>query len=116
MEKIINHLRTYRKNTSLTQYDISLLLYLKGNTIVSRCEKGFRAPNLEMFVLYHLLFDTPIPTLISNHIDIIKEQLISRIPEVISEIKQDESSTNAQSRINFLQDVLTRLSSKHNEK
>lgn len=115
MDKIINYLRTYRKHTELTQYDVATLLHLKGNAIVSRCEKGFRTPTLEMIVVYHLLFDTPISALISNHLEIMKEQLVQRIPQLVSEIERMGISKGSQERMNFLNDAIIRLTKTNHE-
>ena len=116
MNQTINHLRSYRKHTDITQYDIAMLLQLKGNTLVSRSEKGFRTPSLEMVVIYHLLFDTPLNALIANHIEVYKEQLLEGLPKLIEEIKRIDGSKNEQSRIDFLTGVIVRLSKTHHEK
>lgn len=115
MNQTINHLRSYRKRTDLTQYDIAMLLQWKGNTLVSRSEKGFRSPSLEMVVIYHLLFDTPLDDLIANHIEVYKEQLIQRIPNLIEDIKRIDGSKNEQSRIEFLNSVIVRLGNTQHE-
>ena len=116
MKKIINHLRSYRKNSTLTQYDVAMLLQLKGNSIISRCEKGFRNPSLEMIAIYHLLFDTPMQDLIANHIEVGKELLILRIPILIKEIEDSDSVKDIQGRVIFLKAILARLSSTVHEK
>jgi transcriptional regulator with XRE-family HTH domain len=110
MKNIINYLRTHRKNTSITQYDIAVLLELKSNSLVSRCEKGFRTPSLEMILVYHLFLNIPIETLFSNHVSTVREQLLSRIKILIAEIESSSIASNAQSRIHFLQEAFTRLS------
>jgi len=109
MKNTINYLRTHRKNTNITQYDIAVLLKLRDNSIVSRCEKGHRSPSLEMVLVYHLLFDIPIHALFPNHIGIVKEQLRAGIPLLIAQIEEQDSSAKAQSRISFLHEALTRL-------
>ena len=109
MNKTINHLRTYRKHTDISQYDIAMLLQLKGNTIVSRTEKGFRSPTIEMIVTYHLLFDIPFESLINNDVALVKDQLLERIPKLIAEIEGTENPKNGQTRVDFLKCALNRL-------
>ncbi len=109
MKNTINYLRTYRKNTHITQFDIAELLDLKDNSIVSRCETGQRDPNIEMLLVYHVLFEAPVESLVSNYVDVVTEHLITTIPKLIAHIKTQERTAHTASRIHFLSETLTRL-------
>jgi transcriptional regulator with XRE-family HTH domain len=110
MKNIINHLRTYRKNTYITQNDIAALLELEDNSLISRCEQGVRSPSLEMVLLYHLVFDIPMLTLVANQISHVKEQLVIRLARLIDDLKLQEVTVNTEARIEFLKIVFARLS------
>ena len=109
MKNTINYLRTHRKNTHITQYDIAALLRVQDNSIISRCEKGTRSPSLEMILVYYLLFDIPILALFSNHVEVIKEQLLVEIPKLIRVIEDEGLTPKAQARIRFLNEAVIRL-------
>ena len=109
MKNTINYLRTHRKTTYITQFDIASLMRLKDNSIVSRCEKGYRTPSLELILLYHLLFDIPVLTLFSNHLAVMTEQLTEEIPHLIARLEKENIGTHVEPRITFLRDALIRL-------
>lgn len=109
MNKTINYLRTYRKQTHITQSDIAFLLNKENGSNLSRCEKGKRSPSIEMIMLYHLLFDTSIVLLLSKQRDVTKQNLINRVSLLIENLKQQESTESIQSRITYLNAALTRL-------
>lgn len=109
MKNTVNYLRTYRKQTQITQSDIAFLLNKEDNSNLSRCEKGKRSPSLEMIMVYHLLFNTPVISFFTNQRDTVKQNLIRRITERIEELQREEPTENIQSRIEYLQQALKRL-------
>ena len=104
-----NFLRIVRKRTQLTQIDIASILKISDFANVSRWEHGHTKPNVEVLLVYHLLFATPIETLFERQKNELKPIIIPRIRERISHLKTLPSDLKVQSRINFLEGVLTRL-------
>jgi transcriptional regulator with XRE-family HTH domain len=104
-----NFLRIVRKRTQLTQVDIASILKISDFANVSRWEHGRNKPNVEVLLVYHLLFATPIETLFERQKHELKPVIIPRIRERISHLKSLESDLKVQSRIGFLESVLTRL-------
>jgi transcriptional regulator with XRE-family HTH domain len=109
MKNTVNYLRTYRKQTQITQSDIAFLLDKEDNSNLSRCEKGKRSPSLEMIMVYHLLFNTPVISFFTNQRDAVKQNLIRRITERIEQLQIEESTENIQLRMEYLQQALKRL-------
>jgi transcriptional regulator with XRE-family HTH domain len=106
-----NFLRIVRKRTQLTQVDIASILKISDFANVSRWEHGHNKPNVEVLLVYHLLFATPIETLFDRQRNELQPIIIPRIRERISHLKSLASDLKVQSRIDFLESVLTRLTS-----
>lgn len=104
-----NYLRVFRKRTDLTPSDIGFLLNRPDYSNISRCEKGYRKPNIEMLLLYHLLFNVPIDSLFERQKDDLNEDLIVRLGLLIQRLKQLEQDPMVNSRITFLASALSRL-------
>jgi transcriptional regulator with XRE-family HTH domain len=109
MKNTVNYLRTYRKQTQITQSDIAFLLEKEDNSNLSRCEKGKRSPSLEMIMVYHLLFNTPVISFFTNQRDAVKQNLIRRIAELIEDLERQEPTENIQLRKEYLSQSLKRL-------
>ena len=109
MKNTVNYLRTYRKQTQITQSDIAFLLDKEDNSNLSRCEKGKRSPSMEMIMVYHLLFNTPVISFFTNQRDAVKQHLIRRIKELIDDLEREEPTENIQSRMEYLKSALSRL-------
>jgi transcriptional regulator with XRE-family HTH domain len=104
-----NYLRSFRKQTDITQSDIGFLMNLPDFSNISRWEKGQRKPSVEMLLLYHLLFNVPIEALFERQKTGMNDYLINRIELLIKDLNQLEQSPKVDSRIAFLASALTRL-------
>lgn len=102
-------LRSYRKKTCLTQQDICDLLGTKDVSQISRHETNPVNPQLEICLLYYLLFDVPIHNFFPSHLKGIKKRLITRIPNILDELKCLPKTSEGDERINFLSEVLSKL-------
>ncbi|MBK8484745.1 MAG: helix-turn-helix transcriptional regulator [Saprospiraceae bacterium] len=110
MYNIPNYLRVYRKRSPLMQEDLAFLGGLPDSSNISRYEKGQREPTKELLLVYHHIFDTSIELFFEPESRIIKENLIERIKELISELNKEEQITlKNTSKIKFLEQVITRL-------
>jgi len=117
METHQNYLRVYRKRSWLTQSDIAFLMKLPGYTNLSRCEKGQRTPSIEMILIYHILFNTPIEFFFQKQKLFLQEEMLSRIKQLIEDLRPHDKIPKVQRRITFLRSSLTKLSNTNsNEK
>jgi transcriptional regulator with XRE-family HTH domain len=107
-----NYLRIVRKRTHLIQGDIASILKISDPANVSRWEQGQKTPNVEVLLVYHLLFDTPIETLFDRQKHALKKIIIPRIKERIWYLKTLDTDAKIQSRIAHLESILSRLTSK----
>lgn len=105
----INFLRMYRKRSPLTQADIAFLMGLTDYSNISRCEKGQRAPSIELLLVYHLLFDTSIESFFDHHSVNARADLVNRIQGLIANLKKEQSDPKSAVRVRFLEEVITRI-------
>jgi transcriptional regulator with XRE-family HTH domain len=108
MSPPINFLRIYRKRSPLTQADIAFLMKLSDYSNISRYEKGQRSPSMEFLLVYHILFATSIESFFEPQSEIIRSGLLERIEALIIDLK-NQSDPNNETRIEFLEKVLIRL-------
>lgn len=110
MKPIYHDLRTYRKDCSaLSQEDIAELLGTKNASQIVRHETNPISPQLEIALLYEILFKKPVSDFFQSHRQNLINRLRLRIPNVIDEMKCLEQSTIVSNKIQCLQDILTNL-------
>lgn len=106
------YLRTYRKRAQLTQADLASLMDLSDYSNVSRWEAGLRRPNIEMLLVYHLLFQIPVEELFERQKLELLSPICKRIEMRIQELKAIvPSDDRLAERIAFLEAALKRLTS-----
>lgn len=97
-----NLLRTYRKKTELLIEDVSQLLNMQDSSTLSRCERGFRKPNLEIIFTYHLLFEASIEKLFENDMKYTFKKIKQNIDPLIESLKKQDLTRKVKARISFL--------------
>lgn len=108
MSNAPNYLRLYRKRSPLSQSDIAHLLQMPDVTRVSRYEKGQRAVNIEMLLMYHLLFRVSIEEFFEQDSNVVRANLLQRADSLISKLK-NSPDFNSKGRIKYLEEVIIRL-------
>lgn len=82
-KKIPNCLRKYRKARGLKQKEVALFLGLNSTSMISRWEQGTCLPNsinvFKLAVLYRIMIDA----LYIDHINLLREELISKEKETL---------------------------------
>lgn len=109
-----NYLRMYRKKSPLTQSDVGFLVGIKDISNISRYEKGLRQATIEFLLNYHHLFEISIERFYEPQSELIKEHLTERIQMLILEIKKSNNTLKNNPRINFLNQVIIRLTNYKN--
>ena len=104
-----NFLRLHRKRSPLTQADIAYLIQLSDYSNISRYEKGQRAPNIELLLVYHHLFATSIESFFEPQSEIVQFSLVERIEHLLNDLKKEDNNSKNAPRIRFLEEVFTRL-------
>lgn len=97
-----NLLRTYRKKTELSIEDVSQLLNMQDSSTLSRCERGYRKPNLEIIFTYHILFEVSIEKLFENEMKYTFEKIAKNIDPLIEALKKQDMNRKVEARILFL--------------
>lgn len=108
------YLRMYRKQSHLTQLDISFLLELSDSSNVSRWEKGFKKPSIEYLIGYHLLFNIPVDALIDAERYKLSQTIAERITMRLEKLRSEESEPRVAARTAFLEKTLARLTGDSN--
>ena len=104
-----NFLRLVRKRTQLTQVDIAAILRISDYANVSRWEQGQKTPNVEVLLVYHLLFNVPVESLFERQKEQLKPIILPRIRERISELRALPPDPKVEGRIRYLESVLGRI-------
>ncbi len=107
----INYLHRLRKQTSVTQTDISHLLGGTDRSIISKIEKGIRPVSPVTAITYYLLFDKSMLKQIQDvkEVQNIKEQLKARLTRLIVDLEELKKHPEIQARIDFFDKVLNDL-------
>jgi transcriptional regulator with XRE-family HTH domain len=102
-------MRMYRKRARLTQEDVAFIASMPDYANVSRIETGLRQPDVEILLVYHLLFDMPIQAYFESMIGTFKEGIIERIKSRIEALAMEPKNDKMSYRIQFLQSLLAKL-------
>lgn len=109
MKPINHHLRNYRKNSIFNQQDISELLGTQDAIQVSRNETSDIHSQIELMLLYHILFKKPLDTFFPEQKKLLIKRLQTRIPNIIDEWECLNTNGLMTEKIEYLQHVLTDL-------
>lgn len=104
-----NNLRLYRKRAHLIQEDVAFISSIADYATISRIENGQAKPNLEVAIVYHLLFEMPVDTFFEDITASVKVSIVDRLKLRLENLQQNHSGSNVMKRIDFLQAVLARL-------
>jgi transcriptional regulator with XRE-family HTH domain len=103
------YLRMFRKRSPLRQSDIAAIMGLREYSSISRWEKGERSPNIDMLLVYHVLFDIPIENLFKGQNWGYEGEVVERIQRLIEQLKPSAGDRKIAKRISFLESVLTKI-------
>jgi transcriptional regulator with XRE-family HTH domain len=81
-QRLDNYLRTYRKNSGLTQEELAFLLGFDNANLVSRYEKCQRMPPLQTALAYEAIFGAPIAQMFAG----MQQAVISNVERRRSEL------------------------------
>lgn len=108
-----NSLRTFRKKTEITIEDISQLLNMHDSSTLSRFERGYRKPSLEIIFTYHLLFEVSIEKIFEFEIKETYQKIRNNITPLIDDLKKQTKTKKVEARIAFLNSLKAIIDKKY---
>lgn len=108
-----NLLRTYRKKTELSIEDVSQLLNLQDSSTLSRCERGYRRPNLEIIFTYHILFQVSVEKLFENEMKSTFSKIAKNIEPLIEELQKQDITRKITAKISLLNSLKDLINNKY---
>ena len=76
---------------------------------ISKCERGKRAVSIRLVLVYHILFEVSVEDLFLHQKQATAKELAERIDLLLTELNQQEKLERTAKKIDFLQNILTRL-------
>lgn len=105
----LNNLRSIRKQTIVTQADISHLLGRVDSTLIPLIEEGTHPINLTIILTYIVLFGKSILDLFPKDVDKIKYQLKERLPALLISLDELDTNADVKARIKFFENLFDSL-------
>lgn len=102
-----NRLRRERRTWGLTQPELARLLGCGGRTVVSRIERGKRAPSLRVAIACKVLFGYPPHHIFPNLYAEVEDGVTRRAYVMLQKLEQDHSAAAEQKKL-LLAGVLKR--------
>lgn len=106
---MIHDLSTYRKQSIFSQQDIADMIGTYDAIQISRHELSNINPQMELVLLYHLLYKKSLAQFFPAHIESLKARLRLRIPNIIDEWKCIEQTDMTKRKIECLENFLSEL-------
>jgi len=110
-----NYLKMSRIKTPLSQKEVGFLIGLSDSTSLSRIEKGQRQANIEILLQFHFLYDMSIESFYEPQSEPVQVCLVERIRILIKKIKANNNTGKNNPKINFLEELINRLSNIKND-
>ncbi|UPT68013.1 MAG: hypothetical protein M0D57_04955 [Sphingobacteriales bacterium JAD_PAG50586_3] len=102
--------RALRLQTPVSQTDLTFLLEKDNSSGLSSVERGNVTPTLRIVLLYHLVFDMPLETLVQGYKEHMRIFLQDRLTTRIEQLKSAPQTPKRSLRLAYLEQALTRLS------
>jgi DNA-binding XRE family transcriptional regulator len=110
-KRLKTYLRPHRRRVGLTQRELAFLIGAKHHTVISRIEGLERSPRLAWAVACAALFGTRALELFPDFFAEVHQAVFRRARELYEEL-QGNPSRATRAKLDFLENVLTRLDSK----
>ena len=83
-QRLPNYLRKYRKQSALSQEEVTFLLGAHGSAKVCRHERFLHVPSLEVALAYQVVFQVPASELFPGIFQKIETQVMTRAKVLLS--------------------------------
>ncbi len=105
----LSFLKRTRRRSKLTQGDISFIAGLTNTVTISRYETGERIPPTDILLIYHILFDQPIATLLPDYVESVRATIRKRCEELQGIIENGAPEHRNKQRLAYLSATVSRL-------
>jgi len=85
---------------------------MEDSSTLSRCERGYRKPNLEIIFTYHILFEVSVEKLFENELKHTYVKIAKSIDPLIEELKNQDASRKVESKISLLNSLKVLIDTK----
>lgn len=109
MKPIKHDMRTYRRQFSFTQQEIAEIIGLLDTSQICRIETSSVHPQIQLAILYDLLFHAQLYDLFPNQYKQLRATLATRIPQIIDSYVCNEYDEQANLKIGILQKLIANL-------
>jgi DNA-binding XRE family transcriptional regulator len=106
MSKFSQHLKVQRRRIGLGQDDVAALIGDCTHSRISRFERGWRLPPLEVALAYHVIFDIPVTDMFADVYASVKKHVRRRVRELM--LRSPRNPVLAQRRKRSLEKLLKR--------
>jgi transcriptional regulator with XRE-family HTH domain len=107
-QRLKTYLRTFRRQSGLTQRELAFLLGFKGGAAVSRVEQLKRSPTFLWTCACALVFGIRALEIFPGLFSEVNDAVLGRATELYEELQGNPSKT-ARTKLDFLEQVLARL-------
>jgi transcriptional regulator with XRE-family HTH domain len=103
--KLENYLRTYRKQSGLSQDEVAFLLGCQNGTKVSRYERFARKPSLETLFAYEVVFGAPARELFAGTYQKVEKRISNRAQLLTRKLNRATPTSMATRKLEILQAI-----------
>ena len=103
--KLENYLRTYRKQSGLSQDEVAYLLGCQNGTKVSRYERFARKPSLETLFAYEVVFGAPARELFAGAYQKVEKKMSKRAQLLARKISRATPNSMATRKLQILKAI-----------
>lgn len=111
LQPLSNYLRTFRKRSGLSQDELAALLGCKHGSMVSRYERGDRAPSLETLIAYEVIFQSSARELFRGVHDRVRGSVRQRAQRLSRTVDSQPLTPVTKRKMDFLTGVIYESSS-----
>lgn len=102
------YLSTHRKRHALNISDIAFLLGIDSYKL-SRFEQGCLNPEFKLILGYHILFDLPLPTLIHQQYETLREHIETKCFQLIEKLEKVKPNYKTKAKREAIHGILDKL-------
>ncbi len=103
--KLENYLRTYRKQSGLSQDEVAFLLGCQTGTKVSRYERFARKPSLETLFAYEVVFGAPVRELFAGAYQKVEKKILNRAQLLTRKLNRATPTPTAARKLQILEAI-----------
>jgi transcriptional regulator with XRE-family HTH domain len=109
-EKLDSYLKAYRKQSGLTQKEVTCLLGKKSISVISRMENGHATPSFETAIYLSILYRESIADLIPLIVEKLQYQLLKRLDCMNTEYTE-HTNTKTYAKRSYLENIINDIAS-----